>query len=381
MEEQSFPPAFLHHIRPVSSCYVHIPFCRSICAYCAFMRSANLSLRTAWLEQIQQEIRGMLDFCVQERPDFVLKTLYFGGGTPTALEMDQLETLAALFRPFLAEDVEWTMEVNPDHVTLEDLKRYKAMGINRLSFGVQSFRQAALQKMNRRHTAGQAITAIAQAKAAGFEQLSADLIYGLPGQTMADLDADLEQFLRLDLPHLSIYSLQIEEDSVFGRQHMQPIDEDLEASMYEHICSVLEQAGYHHYEISSFARPGCYSRHNLAYWQDAPYLGVGCGAAGYDGTQYYNHDQTLEDYVNQGPILSVDPDADPAFCALMMGLRTQWGLDLTAWQQRYGRQISDFPQTLAAYGSYLIQEPGRLRVSEAGMELLNSILVAFLEEF
>lgn len=310
-----------------------------------------------------------------------LDTLYFGGGTPSALSDEQLAHLTRVFRPWMRPGYEWTMEINPETVDTARLQYIRSLGINRLSIGIQSFHDDSLRRMNRHHTAACAMAVTEQARQAGFTNISADLIYGLPWTDMEDVRQDLECFLQLDLPHLSIYSLQIEDNSLFGKQHLQPIDEDLEADMYEYICQTLKRHGYEHYEISSFCKSGYQSRHNMAYWQDAPYLGIGWGACGYDENGYYAHSGTLQQYLEQGPVLEYEKDTEPAFAAIMMGLRTASGLDTLAWQDKYNRSFHDFDPVLQQYAQFLEMDNGRLYVNEKGMEILNTILVEFLEQF
>lgn len=363
------------------SAYVHIPFCTSICSYCAFARTASLDLQDPWLKQITCEIRDGLQRAAQNEPDFRLETVYFGGGTPSVLSDEQLATLAGCFAGYIDDETEWTMEINPESVNKKRLEFFASLGINRLSVGVQSFDDGSLKQMNRHHTAQQAIAVIDEARQAGFDNISADLIYALPWQSLSDLQKDLDCFLQLHLPHLSIYSLQIEENSVFGKSGLELADEDLEADGYELICRTLKAHGYRHYEISSFAKEGYPSRHNLAYWSDAFYFGFGYGAAGYDEGGFYHHEGSLHDYIQSGCRKVYDSDLDPAFTAIMMGLRTCYGLNIDAWQKRYQRSIHDFDSVLQAYCSELSIQNGYLQVNERGMEILNTILVDFLEAF
>lgn len=363
--------------------YVHVPFCPHLCSYCAFDRTLNKSQIPAWLERIEAEISDILLKQKEQDPGFELNTIYFGGGTPSMLDISQLKHLARLFWPCLPKDkeYEWTLEVNPETVDLEKLKEIHDLGINRLSAGIQSFDDESLKRMNRHHTADQAKNMLMDAKQAGFDNISADLIFALPWQSMEDLKADLNEYLFLGLDHISIYSLQIEENSVFGKKNLEPIDEDLEADMYEYIEQTLEKAGYIHYEISSFARPGRESRHNLAYWQDEMYLGFGYGAAGYDELGYYHHAGSLENYISAGYQKEYDDDLSPAFAAIMMGLRTSYGLNIKKWESKYQQSFSRFDEILAKYAGKMQVKDNILSCTDEGMEILNTILVDFLEVF
>ena len=364
----------------ISSAYVHVPFCSSICSYCAFSRSANTGLVQDWLQIIVPEITRTLYEEKQKDPQFVLKTLYFGGGTPGLLSSDQLARLAAPFQKYLAEEAEWTLETNPESMSEEKLAFWKKTGINRLSVGVQSFHDDSLKKLGRRHSAKEASEALQRARAVGFERISADLIYGLPWMSLEETEEDVKAFLRQNLGHLSIYSLQIEDNSVFGKQHLQPVDEDLEADEYEMICRILKENGFRHYEISSFCKSGEASRHNLTYWQDGNYFGFGWGAVGRLEHVMTRYEGSLQDYLDGKSTQIQEDDADRPFEALMMALRTDLGLDLEDWNRKYHQNFEEkYAAVLDRYSHELVLEKGRLHVTERGMEILNTILVAFLE--
>lgn len=353
--------------------YLHIPFCQHICRYCGFFKSADAGGADRYVEQAGREI--------QAKGNGPVQTLYFGGGTPSLLSPAQFEKLAASFLNRLQAGYEWTVEANPESLSPEKIALYKKLGVNRISLGVQSFQDELLERMGRHHTAELARQRIAQLREAGIDNISADLIYALPGQNLELLKADLQAFLELDLPHLSIYSLQIEENSVWGKQGLEPADEELEADMYECIVSTLKSAGYEHYEISSFARPGYYGKHNLAYWQDEDFTGIGPGASGRDPLRYTNKPD-LAGYLVHGPEPVVESSLEEApFEAIMMGLRTRFGFSVTDWQQKYHRSfLSDYQDVLKRWTpEYLHLENGYLKPGEKGMEILNTILVDFLE--
>ena len=364
----------------ISSAYVHVPFCSSVCSYCAFSRSANTSLIEDWLAVIVPEITRTLAEEKEKNPSFSLKTLYFGGGTPGLLTPDQLSRLAVPFLPYLEEDAEWTLETNPESMSEEKLLFWKKSGINRLSVGVQSFHDESLKKLGRRHTAKEAKDALQRARKAGFRRISADLIYGLPWMSLEETREDVQVFLQQDLNHLSIYSLQIEENSVFGKQQPALADEDLEADEYEMICRLLKENGFRHYEISSFCRNDEVSGHNLAYWQDDDYFGFGWGAVGRMEHAMTRYEGSLQDYLNGKSIRIQEEDPDRAFEALMMALRTDAGLDLQAWNERYHSDFeTKYADVLNRYRNELVLKNSHLSATERGMEILNTILVAFLE--
>jgi len=356
--------------------YVHIPFCDSICFYCDFFRSvSNETIKKQWLSQITKEI--------QAKSFSKISTLYFGGGTPSCLSVEAFEQLATLFAPYLAQDYEWTIEVNPDSVTKEKLQIYKKWGVNRISMGVQTFHDVLLKKIGRKHTSSQVYQAIDLCHEVGINNVSLDLIYALPGETLADLKADLDAFLNCKVDHISIYSLQIEANSVFGKQHLQPCDSDLEADMYECIEKTLTAAGYTHYEISSYAKNNRFSKHNCSYWDDSDFMGIGCGASGREKGICYDIDANLQAYCQNGPKLHWVPTnaREQAFEAIMMALRTCFGLDIKAWNKKYQRNfLADYAPVLEKYTNELVYKENRVFCTPHGFEILNSILVDFLDE-
>ncbi|MBB5183180.1 radical SAM family heme chaperone HemW [Catenisphaera adipataccumulans] len=348
--------------------YVHIPFCDGICFYCGFYRqTAGRQVREAWLERI----------C--ETPVQKTNTLYFGGGTPSCLDTDQLDRLCAHFADCLLPGYEWTIEANPENLTAEKIAVMGRYGINRVSLGVQTFSDPLLKKIGRRHTADDARRAIRLLRQSGIENISIDLIYGLPGQMQTDVEQDLNEFLQLQLPHLSIYALQIEPNSVFGKQGIPPLAEETDADWYEMIVRTLKAVGYEHYEISSFCRPGMYSRHNLGYWNDDDFIGIGPGAAGREGHQRYLIERDLQRFIQVGETRCPEP-TDAPFEAIMMGLRTMFGVDIEKWNQTYQNDLEKtYQAVLQKYmPDFLTIENGHLIATEAGMEQLNSILVDFL---
>lgn len=364
------------------SAYVHIPFCPHICAYCSFFKTASHTATEAWLEVVIQEAKEALEKEKELDPSFSLDTLYFGGGTPNVLSVSQLQRLSAVFVPYLSDTYEWSMECNPELVTVEQAKAMQALGINRVSLGGQSFDDRLLCRIGRHHSSDEIVQAVEIFKAQGIDNISLDLIYGLPDQSLEQVQADVEKFLELDLPHLSIYSLQIDEGSLFYKQGVENIDEDLEADMYEAICRRLKEAGYIHYEISSFCKPDRYSRHNLAYWSDVDFLGIGCGASGKERGSRYTIEPNLKAYMQKGPVKITEPDSasQADFEAIMMCLRSRFGLDYKAWNAKYHQDfVSRYASVMENYlGEYLEMDEQRIWPTEKGMEILNSILTDFL---
>lgn len=366
----------------IRSLYLHVPFCSSICSYCAFARSANLKQIDAWLDQIEQETTQLLQQARKQNPEFSLRTLYFGGGTPSILDERQLKRLCGLFEGYLDPDAEWTVEANPDSLTKRKALILKEAGVNRISLGIQSFDDQTLKKLGRKHTALQACQSVSMLRQAGFENISADLIIACPWQSLQEIRQDLDALIGLDLPHYSLYTLILEEESVFGKTGLEPSDPDFEADAYELATASLKKAGYVHYEISSFARDGCYSRHNLAYWMDEPYYAVGYGACGREENGWtYHHRGSLKDYLANGYQKEWDDNPDPAYNALLMGLRTSFGIDLNVYQRKYGIDLMEkYADIWKKYQVCLENNPGFLVLNEQGREILDSILLDLLDK-
>lgn len=262
-----------------TSAYIHIPFCSSKCFYCAFISTVNTKLELGYLIALLKDIDT--NYMGNE-----LKTLYFGGGTPSILPIEHVKKIINKFN--LAQKAEVTFELNPEHATIEYLSNLKNLGINRLSIGIQTFDDKILEKIGRNHTANEAIKAVQMAQQAGFDNISVDLIYGLPTQTLEDFESDLKKIKKLGINHVSLYGLKIEENSVFGKISPKDLpDDDLQADMYLKAIEILDD--FNHYEISNFAKSGFESKHNTTYWRNEEYYGFGCSAHGYEnGVRYAN---------------------------------------------------------------------------------------------
>lgn len=265
--------------------YVHIPFCKSRCIYCGFYSTTNMGLRQRYVDAVCREIevRG------GRRENRTIQTVYLGGGTPSQLTLAQLsQLLESVNSTFsVANDAEITIEVNPDDVTPELVVGLRAMGVNRVSMGVQTFDDQRLRFLNRRHTSSQIKEAIQLLRHTGFDNISIDLMYGFPDEALCDWQRDINAALTLDVEHISAYCLMVEEGTplnnmLCGKAEALP-DEEVERQMYETLIDHLTAAGYEHYELSNFARPGYRSRHNSSYWKNVPYIGVGAAAHSYDG--------------------------------------------------------------------------------------------------
>lgn len=264
--------------------YIHIPFCRKACHYCNFHFSTSLQNATDVLQAIEKEIELRSGEVTEE-----ITTIYFGGGTPSLVDNTVIENvLAEIGRNFtINPKAEITLEANPDDITIEKAKSWKDIGINRFSLGIQSFEDDYLQWMNRAHSASQSFAAIEIIRETGFENFSIDLIYGTPGQTTEGWTKDLQTAIDLKIPHLSCYALTVEEKTalhnLIEKGEKENINPEEQAERFELLMKLTTAAGYHHYEISNFALPGYESKHNSAYWEGVPYLGIGPSAHSYDG--------------------------------------------------------------------------------------------------
>ena len=381
--------------------YIHIPFCRQKCFYCDFPSFAGREKKIdGYLQALEQEfvLLGQRLYQKENARDterkFTPRTIYIGGGTPTALKVHQLAKLLEIVQKYVAvaEVEEFTVEMNPGTVDREKLLLLQQAGVNRLSVGVQSFDDNCLQKIGRIHTAKDAVDTIELAHNLGFGNISLDLIYGLPQQNMEILTQSVERALSLPVQHISIYGLQLEEGTAFHRMEalgklQLPADELVEA-MHDYIVEKLPEAGYQRYEISNYALPGYESKHNLSYWQDVEYLGLGSGAHSYwQGTRYENP-RGIDDYISAleaGRLpANVEEQVDrqahmEEYCFL--GLRTAAGIDKNLFQQKFGVDL------LTVYGRTieklvaqdLLQHTAKdIALTPLGMKYGNQVFAEFL---
>ena len=269
--------------------YIHIPFCKSRCIYCGFYSTTDTALRQRYVDAVCQEMISRSKKDEGENMRTGIQTIYIGGGTPSQLTLGQLGQLLEKARTVFDVDdnAEVTVEVNPDDVTEELAVGLRAIGVNRVSMGAQTFDANRLRFLNRRHTARQVEEAVSLLRQSGFDNISIDLMYGFPDETLNDWQQDIDAALRLGVEHLSAYCLMIEEGTPLHQwaadNGQWTMDEELERAMYYTLIERLTAAGYEHYELSNFAKPGRRSRHNSSYWKDIPYIGLGAAAHSYDG--------------------------------------------------------------------------------------------------
>jgi len=323
--------------------YIHIPFCKQACYYCDFHFSTNQSLKSELINHIAQELAIQKEY-LQGEP---LETIYLGGGTPSLLSAIDLEILFnAIHKHYQVKDnPETTLEANPDDLTPEKLQELAAMGVNRLSIGIQSFDEQILRFLNRAHTAQDALQCVANARTAGISNISIDLIYSIPGQGDELLKKNLAEAMALKPEHISAYSLTVEEKTVFGRwaSHgkLKAMEEGLSALQFELVMNTLQECGYQHYEISNYCLPGFESKHNTSYWQQRKYLGVGPSAHSFDGESRQFNVSNNHAYIKalregkipfEREVLTVENKINEY---IFTSLRTDWGCNLTYLVTQY----------------------------------------------
>ena len=371
-----------------TSAYVHIPFCTQICYYCDFSKVFIKNQPVdSYLEHLLQEFHS---YDIQK-----LRTLYIGGGTPTALSASQLEVLLDGLTKNLDLSMleELTIEANPGDLDADKIAVLQNSAVNRVSLGVQTFDDKMLKKIGRSHTEKDIYENIDRLKLAGFDNISIDLIYALPGQTMDQVKDNVAKAIALDIPHMSLYSLILENHTVFMnrmRRGKLPLPkEELEAEMFEYIIAELERAGFVHYEISNFSKQGFESRHNLMYWDNAEYYGIGAGASGYvDGVRYKNHGpirhylKAVEEgsaRINEEHLSQREQMEEEMF----LGLRKKSGVSMARFEEKFERSFQelygDVVRELIQQG--LMQVEGdRVRMTKRGLFLGDTVAERFILE-
>ena len=331
--------------------YIHIPFCASRCIYCAFYSTTSLDLRQRYVDAVCRETGD-------RSQEIGVKSIYLGGGTPSQLTIPQLHQIFDALYKYnkVSEDAEVTIEVNPDDVTADFVEGLRTLPINRVSMGAQTFDDERLRFLHRRHTAAQVAEAVQRLRAAGIRNISIDLMYGFPGETLTDWEHDIEAALALNVEHLSAYCLTIEEGTPLHKimkrynedghtgdspQCVPLPDEETEREMYYTLKDRLEAAGFEHYEISNFAKPGFRSRHNSSYWNGTPYLGLGASAHSYDGNTRSWNIADIQHYIEgmeRGERLfdSEAIEGDTRYNDMVtVAMRTREGLDLTQLSEKH----------------------------------------------
>lgn len=370
--------------------YVHIPFCLRKCGYCDFNAYSGYKAGTQarYVEALLAEIDA------RPLPGATAPSVFFGGGTPTTLSADDLtRILQALRRQYiLAPDAEISIEANPSDADPDYLAALRAAGFNRLSFGVQSFSDRLLRRLDRLHTGSDAVAAVAAGRSAGFSHLSLDLMFGLPLQSLADWERTLAAAIALDVPHLSIYGLIVEERTPFyarrERGKLPLPTEATEAAMFAAAIATAEAAGYERYEISNYARPGFRCVHNQIYWRNEEYLGLGAGAVSYlDGVRFSNErrpSRYIDEVAARGAPTAWQETLSRRETmgeTMMLGLRRAEGIDLEAFARRFGERAEALyagPIADQVRAGLLERAEGSLRLTPRGLFLANDVMAAFV---
>lgn len=360
----------------ISSVYLHIPFCKSICSYCDFCKmlydERNVFL---YLEALKKEV---LTFYRGEK----LKTIYIGGGTPSCLSLPALEFLFSIVSLFsFHTDIEFTFECNIEQLTEELLEFLFVHGVNRLSIGVQTGHPKFLKFLNRFHDKEMVKKRILLAKEVGFSNINVDLMYAYPGQTLEDLKEDLEFLVQLYVPHISTYSLMISPHTKLYIDGVEPILEELDADMYDLVCSTLKQYGYIHYEVSNFGHVGYSSIHNQMYWNNEYYYGFGLGASGYAPLVRYENTRSLNHYITGKYRLEehVVSKAEQMENEFILGFRKVSGISIHGFFEKYGIDVYDLSvvKKMMKKG-FLIERDGYLFIPDRYFYLSNMILREFI---
>jgi len=368
--------------------YLHIPFCESICNYCNFNRGLfDPAVKKRYVDSLVLEITGTGDGAVVD-------TVYFGGGTPSLLEPEEVDRLLGACRESfsLTSSAEISLEVNPESASSRRLSGWREAGVNRLSFGVQSFRDVELKSLERRHSAERARAVVGTARAEGYDDISLDLMLWLPGQTSTHCRHSVKSLLELEPDHASFYLLELYPNAPLrenmARSGLSLAPEEDAVQMYLETLETTDLAGYVQYEISNVSKPGRKCRHNLKYWTDGEWLGFGCGAHSTRGTARWSNISETSRYIEnvasgQDVVLSKRSlsDGERLGDALFMGLRVTEGLDVRLIEQRYGISVMEkYRSALAPFikKKRLLCESGRLRLTREGMLIANEVMGAFV---
>ena len=327
--------------------YIHIPFCKRRCIYCDFFSTTQSEKKSAYVRAVCRELEMRKDYLEGED----IETIYLGGGTPSQLFREELEEIFNhIYKVYpVREDAEITLEANPDDLTPEYVAMLRQLPINRISMGIQTFQEETLNLLHRRHTATQAIEAFRRCREAGFQNISIDLMYGLPGETLETWKEDLQQAIALRPEHISAYHLIYEEDTVLWKlreQHqVEEADEDLSVLLFSTLIEQLSEAGYQHYEISNFCYPGLHSRHNSSYWTGKKYLGCGPSAHSFNGVSRQWNVASLDDYLKGVEWGQLDYEVEELDLYtryndfVLTSIRTCWGMPLSTLRSDFGEEL------------------------------------------
>ncbi len=361
----------------VKNAYIHIPFCKSKCKYCSFVSFPKLEMKEQYLVSLLDEIR----FYYKGE---TLNTLYIGGGTPSLLSESEINSIIEQFNT--GANTEITIELNPETVSEKYLDNIRKIGINRLSFGCQTFDDRILKIIGRRHDSQNVENCVNYAHNVGFQNISLDFIYGLPEQTIDMFENDLKKAIELDISHISLYGLKIDEGCYFSKHMPDSLpDEDMQADMYLKAVEILSKNGFEHYEVSNFSKKGFYSRHNLNYWKNNSYYGFGAGAHGYvDGSRYSNY-TTLEEYIKKPTAHECShrlSEQEKLEEEIFLGFRKSDGIDVGAINSKFKIDFDEkYKYILAKYlaSNHIEKTQNGYKLTLNGVLVSNTILSEFID--
>ena len=370
--------------------YIHIPFCKTRCIYCDFYSTTLSEFKGRYIQALCRELEIRRDY-LQGAP---IETIYLGGGTPSQLtQEDFLQIFETIERVYGMKQVrEITLEANPDDLTPEYTRMLATLPFNRISMGIQTFNEKTLQLLKRRHTAPQAIAAVEHCRKAGFQNISIDLIYGLPGETAESWKYDLKQAIALNVEHISAYHLIYEEGTpmynMLQQHRISEVDEESSVGFFSELIDQLTTAGYEHYEISNFSRPGYHSQHNTAYWKNIPYLGSGPSAHSFNHQEREWNIASLNDYINgieNGKRIYETEDLNTVTRYnefIITSLRTGWGIPLAILKEDFGTGLWQYcldSAALSLKNGKLIEKDNALRLTREGIFISDSIMSDLLK--
>lgn len=360
----------------IKSVYIHIPFCKNICSYCDFCKQFFDDKKVdKYLSELAKEVE-------LKYKNEIIDTLYIGGGTPSSLNMLQLEDLFKIIKKIkLNKNYEFTFECNIEDITIEKAKFLYNNGVNRISLGVQTFKPKYIKLLNRKHTKKEVFENIKILKEVGFTNINVDLMYALPNETLKELDEDIDILLQLKVNHISTYSLILEDNTIFKIKGFSSVSEELDAKMYELICKKLTNKGYIHYEISNFAKKNYESRHNLTYWNNNRYYGFGLGASGYIDNIRYTNTRSLNEYlkgnyVYEKEMLTNNEILENEF---ILGFRKIAGISKQAFKRKYKTDIKNIELiNKLLEKNYLQENEAYIFINPKYIYVSNTILEEFI---
>lgn len=361
----------------IKSLYIHIPFCNSICGYCGFnKRIYNEKLAREYIENI------LLD--LEKIPLYSLKTIFIGGGTPTSLSNDLLVMLLSKLNILLDRDYEFTIESNPENILdREKVAILAQYGINRVSIGVQTFDDKLLKILGRKHSKEDVDNAINNLFNFGISNINFDLIYGLPFQTLDSFINDINIALSYDIKHISLYSLTIDKNTLFNNQKIEEANEDLLRDMSDFATDILKKNGFNKYEVSNYCKDGYESIHNLTYWFNNEYYGIGISASGYENRIRYTNHKSLTNYLNGNRDKEEEyiDKYNYEYEYIMLNLRTKYGINFNDYKNRFNKNFLEvYKKEINELSIYLAVEDEKIYVSNNNYMILNTIILKFIEK-